>query len=56
MGALVTSGCDAKLWNAAMAAEAILTVEKEFAICMEQHLHQTEWGIHPVIPTSPVIG
>ena len=32
-GALVTSGCDAKLWKAAMAAEASLIVEKDFAVC-----------------------
>jgi hypothetical protein len=33
MGALVTSVCDAKLWKAAIAAEASLIVEKEFAVC-----------------------
>ena len=31
--ALVTSVCDAKLWKAAMAVDASLIVEKEFAVC-----------------------
>ena len=33
--ALVTSGCDAKLWNAAVAAEASLTVAKDFTVCVK---------------------
>ena len=33
--ALVTSGCDAKLWNAAIAAEASFTVAKDFAVCVK---------------------